>query len=154
MIVFYNKETGRVILPVSTCDLDEIVIEDNKAYRNGVIQCNNMEISAYTEIPDGQNLREKIVVDGEEIERYKLLSDLVQYTEDERWSRLLVEVDQELRETEWYKLPDAGLDEDKQVEATAYRSALFNLRVNNPDIDDAVSAFKALKASKPSWSLW
>jgi hypothetical protein len=50
MIVFYHVETGTCMLAID-CGMSEITVSENKAYYRGEIVNNNMEISAYAEVP-------------------------------------------------------------------------------------------------------
>ena len=75
MIVFYLVENGQCMLAID-CDLSEITVEGNKAYYRGQVVNNNMEISAYAEVPKQSIYTESVDEMGMPVQTPKLFSEL------------------------------------------------------------------------------
>lgn len=122
MIVFWLKSTEKCMLALN-CDIEEIIIENNKAYYNGQVVNNNMAISAIAEVP-----KQKIVEDDEE-RTSKLFSELKHYTPDEKWAAIREKRDKLLTNCDWTQIDDSP---KKTIqEWLDYRQALRDITIQD-----------------------
>lgn len=103
------------------CDIEDIIIRDNKAYYKGQIENNNMEISEIAEVPE-----QEIVEFGENRERIpKLFSELKKYTLDEKWAAIRDKRDKLLANCDWTQIDDSP--KKAMQEWLDYRQALRDI---------------------------
>ena len=136
MIVFSLKSTGLCMLRLG-CDLSEITIENNKAYYKGQIVNNNMEISDISEFP-----YQSITNDDMDLTP-KNITELVQYTNDEKWNVICKKRDKLLTECDWTQLPDSPKYQDQDW--LTYRQALRDITTQT-DVDSIVWPEKPTEA--------
>ena len=123
MIVFYLTETGQCMLSID-CDIEDITIIENKAYYNGQIVNNNMEISAIVDVPK-QRIRNGIITEDGMEYTPKLFSELMQYTVDEKWEIIRSKRNKLLTATDWTQIDDSP---KKTVQSWLdYRQALRDI---------------------------
>jgi hypothetical protein len=120
---------------------DYLSLLDQKQFELGALIVENDEIKA-------RNVSAKKAVDD------KYQSDIAagMLSEDYQWEALRNCADFQLRDTSWWMLPDASLNEAQSAQATTWRTDMMTL--NQYDIEDAIAEYDSLIENKPEWRLW